>query len=74
MTAARLLWHLPKLFTGKHVRLSDVAMYRGRNITIHAPEPIPVHVDGEAIDNCSRVEFTLVPKAVRVLVPEYFRF
>jgi diacylglycerol kinase (ATP) len=74
MSAARLLRHLPKLFTGEHTRLSDVAMYRGRNITIDAPEPIPVHVDGEAIDSRSRIQFTLLPAAMRVLVPKYFGF
>lgn len=70
MGAARLLWHLPKLFTGKHVRLPDVTMYKGKNITIVAPEPVPVHVDGEAIDSRSRVEFTLLPNAIKVLIPE----
>ncbi len=70
MGAARLLWHLPKLFTGKHVKLPDVTMYKGKNITITAPEPIPVHVDGEAIDSRSRLEFTLLPNAIKVLVPE----
>jgi len=72
MNAARLVRHLPKLFTGQHIHLSDVAMYRGREITIDAPEPIPVHVDGEAIDSCSSIRFTLLPKAVRVLVPKDF--
>jgi diacylglycerol kinase family enzyme len=70
MSAIRLLRHLPKLFTGRHIRLSQVAMYRGKNITIDAPKPIPVHVDGEAIDSRSRVQFLLLPKAIRVLVPK----
>ena len=69
MGAARLLWHLHKLFTGKHIRLPDVTMYKGKNITIVAPDPIPVHVDGEAIDSSSRVEFTLLPNAIKVLIP-----
>jgi len=69
MGAARLLWHLPKLFTGKHIYLPDVTMYKCKSITINAPEPISVHVDGEAIDSRSRVEFTLLPNAIKVLVP-----
>ena len=72
MNAARLVRNLPKLFTGQHIHLSDVTMYRGREINIDAPEPIPVHVDGEAIRSCSRVRFALLPKAVRVLVPKDF--
>jgi len=74
MRAAQLLRHLPKLFTGEHIRLSEVTMYRGRDITIHVPEPVPLHVDGEAIGSYSKVEFTLLPKALRVLVPRDFRF
>ena len=69
MGIARILWHLPKLFTGKHIGLPDVSMYQCKSITINAPEPIPVHVDGEAIDSRSRVEFTLLPNAIKVLVP-----
>ncbi len=66
----RLLRHLPKLFNGRHTRLSEVTMHKGKNITINASEPIPLHVDGEAIDDCSCIKFTLFPKAIRVLVPE----
>lgn len=72
MNAVRLVRHLPKLFTGQHIHLPDVAMYRGRKIAIDAPKPIPVHVDGEAIGSYSRIRFTLLPKAVRVLVPKDF--
>ena len=70
MGALRILWHLHKLFTGKHIHLPDVTMYKGKNITISAPGPVPVHVDGEAIDSRSRVEFTLLPNAMKVLVPD----
>ena len=72
MSTARVLWHLPKLFTGEHVRLSDVTICRGSNVTIEAEEPFPVHVDGEAIENRSRTQFTLLHKAMKVLVPEGF--
>ena len=70
MSAARLLRHLPKLFTGQHIRLSEVAIYRGRRITINAAKPIPVHVDGEAIGSYPGIQFTLLPKAISVLVPK----
>jgi diacylglycerol kinase (ATP) len=69
MSAIRLLRHLPKLFTGRHVNLPDVTMHKGRKITINSPEPIPLHVDGEAAGSHARVEFTILPKAIRVLVP-----
>jgi len=69
MKAIRLLWNLPKLFTGKHIHLPEVTMYRGKNISIHAPKPIPAHVDGEPIDDRPGIELKLLPKAIRILVP-----
>jgi diacylglycerol kinase (ATP) len=68
MGAFRLLRHLPKLFSGKHIRLSDVAVYKGRKIVINSSEPVPLHVDGEAMGEYSSIQFTLLPKAIRVLV------
>lgn len=69
MSAFRLVCHLPKLFTGRHVNLPDVTMHKGRKAVINSPEPIPLHVDGEAAGSHARVEFTILPKAIRVLVP-----
>jgi YegS/Rv2252/BmrU family lipid kinase len=73
MSAFRLVCHLPKLFTGRHVRLPDVTMHRGRKVAISSPEPIPLHVDGEAAGSHVRVEFAILPKAIRVLVPKVTR-
>lgn len=69
MSAARIVWHLPKLFSGKHVKLDDVSIYRGKRVNIIAPEPVPVHVDGEAIGSFSRIEFKLLHKAIKLIVP-----
>jgi YegS/Rv2252/BmrU family lipid kinase len=68
--AVSLIRHLPKLFSGKHVNLSYVKMYRGENIIIQANKPIPFHIDGESIDSCCSIQFTIMPKAIRLLVPE----
>ena len=69
MSMFRFLLYLPTLFVGWHTRLPEVTVYRGRRIAIDAPEPIPVHVDGEAIGSYLRIQFTLLPKAIKVLVP-----
>ncbi len=69
MSAFRLVRHLPKLFTGRHVNLPDVTMHKGKEIVVNSPEPIPLHVDGEAAGSYVRVEFTILPKAIRVMVP-----
>ena len=69
MKGWRLLRHLPKLFSGKHTKLPEVAIYKGSKIAINAPEPVPVHVDGELIGSYTEIQFTLLPKALRILVP-----
>lgn len=70
MKAIQLLWHLPKLFTGKHILVNNVTIYKCKKIVISASEPIPVHVDGEAMEGCLRVEFAVLPDALKVLVPK----
>jgi len=72
MSVLRLLWHLRKLFSGKHIHLPDVSIYKGKNITISASEPIPAHVDGEAIGSYPEVIFSLMPYAIKVLVPSAY--
>jgi len=55
---------------GKHVHMHNVTMYRGKSVVVSAPDPIPAHVDGEAIDSCPRIEFTMLPDAIKVLIPK----
>jgi diacylglycerol kinase (ATP) len=69
MGALPLIRHLPKLFNGKHVNLSYVKIYKGENVTIQADEPIPFHIDGESMDGYRSIQFTIVPKAIKLLVP-----
>lgn len=70
MSVIRLAMSVPKLFTGKHIHLHEITMYKGKSITISAPKPMPVHVDGEPMEGSSRIQFTLLPKAIRILVPK----
>lgn len=70
MRELRLLWNLPKLFKGEHTNLSEVSIYRGSEVLIDAPVPVPIHVDGEPLDSCCEVQFTLLKRALRILVPK----
>ena len=69
MSAIRLATSIPKLFTGKHINLHEITMYKGKSIIISAPKPIPVHVDGEPMDGSHSIHFTLLPRAIKILVP-----
>ncbi|MBD3181654.1 YegS/Rv2252/BmrU family lipid kinase [Candidatus Poribacteria bacterium] len=66
----RLLYNLPKLFTGEHIELPYVHVYRGNSISINSIKPLPAHVDGEAIGEYSEIVFKTIPKALKVIVPD----
>ncbi len=70
MKPRRILWNLPKLFKGTHTRLPEVKMYKSRNVLIQSFEPVPIHVDGEPLDSCYEMQFTVIPKALRILTPK----
>jgi len=70
MGAIELIWNLPKLFTGKHIKLSKVSIYRAKSVVIETDSPTYAHADGEAIGNYSKMEFQLLPRAIKVLVPK----
>ena len=69
MGAFALIRHLPKLFKGTHTQLSYVKIYRSVKVTIKAQDPMPIHLDGEALDSCNKMQFTIIPKAIRLLIP-----
>lgn len=70
MNIFTLAHHLPKLFKGTHIKLQQVKIYKGKNIFIQANEPIPFHIDGEALDDCHSVQINILPKAIRLLAPK----
>jgi YegS/Rv2252/BmrU family lipid kinase len=71
MSALRLLLNISKLFNGNHIYMPEVAIYRGNEVSISVSDiVVPIHVDGESIGSYSQLDFSLVPKAVKVLVPK----
>jgi len=66
----KLFWNLYKLFTGEHIKLPYVSMYRGQKVSIQSPEPFPIHLDGEAIESCREIQFSIIPNAVKLIIPK----
>ena len=67
----RTVYHLPRLFNGTIDALPDFITHRTASLTITRPEPGPVHVDGETFVAGEVLEYTLLPHALRVQVPEH---
>jgi len=69
VTKRDLLFVLPKTYKGKHLPHPRLEELRGRVVTIDAPEPLPIELDGEQ-PGTTPVRFEILPKALRVRVPQ----
>jgi diacylglycerol kinase family enzyme len=70
MPRVRALGALPSIFTGEHIKRSDVHVWRGRRVEVHlSPEASPavgIELDGEETGGRNLV-FEALPRALRVL-------
>lgn len=64
----RLLRLLPTVFSGGHVRLKEVEYFKATRLRVETEIPLEVYADGEYICR-TPVEVSIVPKALRVIVP-----
>jgi diacylglycerol kinase (ATP) len=58
----------PKLYSGGHVHHPKVDVLRSSTVTIEAPEPLPLELEGEPVGT-TPARFEVVPGALRVRVP-----
>jgi diacylglycerol kinase (ATP) len=65
---ARLLRHLPKVFSGRHTSLSEVEYFKASHLRLETEVPLDVYADGELVCR-TPVEVGVVPKALRVIAP-----
>ena len=68
LTKRDLLTTLPKTFWGGHLPHPKAELLRGAVVSVDAPEPLPVELDGEQ-PGTTPVRFEIVPRALRVRVP-----
>ena len=58
----------PKLYTGKHVNHPKIEVLRSPTVSVAAPVPLPVEVEGEPVGT-TPVRFEIVRNALRLRVP-----
>jgi YegS/Rv2252/BmrU family lipid kinase len=68
LTKRDLIVTLPKTYKGKHLPHPKAELLRGAAVTVEAPEPLPIELDGEQ-PGTTPVRFDVVPKALRLRVP-----
>jgi diacylglycerol kinase (ATP) len=68
VTKTDLVTTMPKIYRGTHLPHPKAELLRGRTVTIDAPDPLPIQLDGEQ-PGTTPVRFEIVPHALRLRVP-----
>ena len=68
LTRREVLRHIGKIYSGKHISLSQVRSIRGRNVRITSQEQVPLELDGEQ-PGTLEAEFTMIGGGIRFLLP-----
>jgi len=63
-----ILRHIVGIVTWRHLHDPEVVYRRARRVTVDAADPLPVQTDGEPV-GVTPLEVTLMPRALRVIVP-----
>jgi YegS/Rv2252/BmrU family lipid kinase len=58
---------IPKMYRGEHVPNPNIKELRGREITVEADRPLPVHADGEFLGT-TPAAFTVLPQAITLKI------
>ncbi len=68
VTKRDLAFTLPKTYKGRHLPHPRLELLRGSTVTVDAPEPLPIELDGEQ-PGTTPARFEIVPRALRLRVP-----
>ena len=68
LTKRDLVQTMPKIFRGTHLPHPKAELLRGAQVTVDAPDPLPIQLDGEQ-PGTTPARFEIVPQALRVRVP-----
>lgn len=69
LSRLRLLGALSASLRGTHIGRRDVEVVRARRLVLTTPRPVPFFADGELVAEATRLEFTLQPRALPLIVP-----
>ncbi|HEX6701144.1 MAG TPA: diacylglycerol kinase family protein [Gaiellaceae bacterium] len=68
LTKRDLLLTLPKTYRGRHLPHPKAESLRGATVSVDAPDPLPIELDGEQ-PGTTPARFEIVPRALRLRVP-----
>lgn len=65
----KILKFLPKFIKGQHTSIKEVSFFKGKNIRIISNNKIAMNIDGETNIINGKVDFEIVPKGIRIVMP-----
>jgi diacylglycerol kinase (ATP) len=68
VTKRDLAFVLPKTYKGKHLPHPRLELLRGSTVTVDAPDPLPIELDGEQ-PGTTPARFDVLPRALKLRVP-----
>jgi YegS/Rv2252/BmrU family lipid kinase len=69
MGRIKYLMSIPKVFKGTHESIKGINFYRAKEITIQSSELLLAQVSGEVIEGQKEFSITLLPKSLKLIVP-----
>jgi len=63
----KILKVFPTIFSGKHIHIKEVNMYKAKKISINSQLPTPVNLDGDIV-GYTPLLLEIIPNAIKVLI------
>lgn len=66
---AKMLALFPMFIKGKHEKIREVSMLRGKKIKIESADKLPVNIDGETFYS-NKIDFEMIPSGINIIIPK----
>lgn len=73
MSFWKILANVPSLFDGTVGQKPPIESLTAKSLIFRCASPIPYHLDGEPFCDTTEMKITLLPKALKLLVPENYQ-
>jgi len=70
MGPVRVALNLPRFVKGRHLKMREVSIFRGREVTLESDTPLYFQVDGEVMED-TRLVFRLIPRGLTVVGADF---
>ena len=67
ISVVKFLWHLPKIYTGKHLQIPEIFFQKVQKFTVSSPEEVILDIDGESPGYLEAI-FEILPKALNLYI------